>query len=131
MTGLLSVMIPLALAAFNLEEISVRTSLVGYMPGCQFPNLCGDNSCNAACVSRLLQEINLTKKAATPSKTGSPRTLWFDLNPDWQVKEKIAKSRSSETNSGMFFLIDVCVRDELPEAPAIIVTHNIGSIGNV
>ena len=33
MTGLLSVMSPLDLAAFILEEISVRTSLVGSLPG--------------------------------------------------------------------------------------------------
>ena len=52
MTGLLSVMTPLALPAYNLQEISVRTSLVGSLPGCQFPNLSG------VCVSRLLQKIN-------------------------------------------------------------------------
>ena len=37
-TGRLSLMTPLALAAFNLVEISVRTSLVGSLPGCQCPN---------------------------------------------------------------------------------------------
>ena len=52
-----------------------------------------------------------------PSKTGSLWTLWLDLNPEWQLKEQIAKSRRSETNGGTSLLFEgtVCGVRRAPE----------------
>ena len=63
MTVLLSVMTPLALAAVNLEEISVRTSLAGSLPGCQFPIfltvILGMQSASHSCYKELISRGRL------------------------------------------------------------------------
>lgn len=95
--GFLSLMTLLDSAAFNLEEIYVQTSLVGSFPCCQFPNLSGDIFWNAACISGLLQEINLLRKAATPSKTGSP---WMTLNPTGNCRKRCPGQGDRKTFPG-------------------------------
>lgn len=85
---------------FSLDDISDNNCPDGGVPGAQDPNREDEILSKSARVSSLEQLTSLPKKALTPSRTGSPRTLWDDLSPDWQPNENIATSNNSTKLSG-------------------------------
>ena len=71
-------------SVFICEEINVSNCFDGLSPVVHPPKQSGEIVANISCVSGLDVCNSWPRKPATPSRTGSPRILWLDLNPDWQ-----------------------------------------------